>query len=325
MDINGHYSDEVRDNSSRLEALYSTIPFWQDLLAAVRAGHTEFIGMLAKAGLLSQFGPATSTVHSYQDIEVHAFILGIVSAGRWDEVQTKSYLTYASHWIDDFFDSPANNNLAQLLADRRDIRRALANMGRVGTVGFAMANRVRHSEAVYKALHRMLYGGLVQRSSQRSDRQRLVDEYPAVATQFVDPALAREIRQLQPEAYWTTNKTVLELLNAAEKDLDFNTAELWSLVYAPAIYYQDLDEERERGELSFEGEECPRLDEMLKMIRLGARYLAAMYGRNSLQYQQLEFAALALPNLPEQVVSEYRLLREGRRERVPDQQLMDRP
>ncbi|MGH7949153.1 MAG: hypothetical protein ACREQF_08020 [Candidatus Binataceae bacterium] len=291
---------------------------------AVRAGEIEFTGTLVEAGLLGEFGLSTSTVHSYRDIEVHGFILGIVSAGRWDEVQTKSYLTYASHWIDDFFDSPTKvGNFDQLLADRCDIRQALSNMGRVGAVGFAMANRVRHRHAVYKALHRMLYGGLVQRSTERSLRRRLVDEYPEVATQFVDPTLAREIRQLQPEAYWTTNKTVLELLGAAEEELDFNTVELWNLVYAPAIYYQDLDEERERGEVSFEGDEGPKLSEMLKMIRLGARYLAQMYGRDSLQFRQLEFAALALPNLPEEVLTEYRLLYEGRRANLPRHELVD--
>ena len=42
---------------------------------------------------------------------------------------------------------------------------ALTNMGPVGQVGFAMANRVPHPEAIYKTLHRMLYGGLVQRST----------------------------------------------------------------------------------------------------------------------------------------------------------------
>ena len=76
-----------------------------------------------------------------------------------------------------------------------------------------MAERVRHPHAVYKALHRMLYGGLVQRSLEYSGRHRLVEEYPAIATRFVDPALTRAIHHLQPEAYWTTNKTVLELLD----------------------------------------------------------------------------------------------------------------
>jgi hypothetical protein len=311
--MNIERSEIAGEQCSRLESLYSKVPFWREMLAAIEAGHAEFNDTLVRAGLLEEFGPSTSAVHAYDEIEVHAFILGIVSAGRWDEVQTKSYLTYASHWIDDFFDSPQRVlNPAQLLADRHDIRCALAHMGRVGEVGFAMANRVPHPEAAFKALHRMLYGGLVQRSREYATRHALVGEYRNVATQFVDSELTNEIVQLQPEAYWTTNKTVLELLNAAERDLDFNTAELWSLVYAPAIYYQNVDEERARGELSFEEEEAPRLSEMLKMIRLGARHLASRYTRSSLQFLQLEFAALSIPNLPSEVVSEYRALWEGR-------------
>lgn len=295
--------------SSQMQELYATIPRWRKLLAAVKAGETEFTDVLARMGLLAEFGLSTSAVHSYQEVEIHAFILGIVSDDRWEEVQAKSFLTYASHWIDDFFDSTDKvGDPAQLMADRGDIRRALANMGPVGQVGFAMANRVAHPEAVYKSLHRMLYGGLVQRSLDYADRHTLVREYQTVATEFVDSGLARQILQLQPQAYWTTNKTVQELLNAAEPELDFNTSELWNLVYAPAIYYQDLDEERRRGESSFEEDDAPRMSEMLKMIRLGARYLAQTRKKGSLQTQQLRFAALALPNLPHQVVREYRLL-----------------
>jgi hypothetical protein len=71
-----------------------------------------------------------------------------------------------------------------------------------------------------------------------------VREYLDVATRFVDPRMVEAIRKLQPEAYWTTNKSVLEISNAAERELDFNTAELWNLVYPPALYYQDAEEER---------------------------------------------------------------------------------
>jgi hypothetical protein len=273
--------------------------------------------LLARTGLLEKFGVSTSAVHDYQDIEVHAFILGIVSAGRPEEVRTKSFLTYASHWIDDFFDGDMENgNFSQLLADRHDIATALTNMGASGAVGFAMAERARHPMAVYKALHRMLYGGLVQRSGDRIQRGSLVGEYACIANQFVDRELVEEIGRLQPEAYWATNKTVLELLCAAEEQLDFTTAELWNLVYAPAIYYQDADAERENGELSFEDEEAPRLGEMIRMIRVGARRLAERFERNSLEFQQLRFAALALPNLPKRVVCEYRALWGGRRATV---------
>jgi hypothetical protein len=306
------HSDQIED-APQLERMYRTIPAWKELLAAVRAGRREFEGLLAKAGLLGEDGPSTSAVHSYQGVELHAFILGIVSAGRWEEVQTKSFLTYASHWIDDFFDSPAKVvNARQMLADRHDIRRALANMGRAGQIGFAMAGHARHPAAVFKALHRMLYGGLVQRAKEYERRRALVGEYLDVAMQFVDPWLIAEIRSLQPEAYWTTNKTVLELLNAAEPNLDFTASELWNLVYAPALYYEDAKEERACGELSFEEHDAPRLPEMLRMVRLGAKYLARALLSGSSRALQLRFAARTLPNLPDEIAIEYRALWEER-------------
>jgi hypothetical protein len=312
MNIEQSTLREIEEVRSPIERLYQTIPRSRDIVAAVRAGEAEFRDFLAKAGLLER-GASTSSVHPDDDIALHAFVLGIVSEDRWDEIQTKSFLTYASHWIDDFFDSPNKvEDPDQLLRDRRDIRRVLANMGPVGTVGFAMAGRVPHPEAIYKTLHRMLYGGLVQRSHDHAERQQLVREYLDVATRFVDPRMVEAIRKLQPEAYWTTNKSVLEISNAAERELDFNTAELWNLVYAPALYYQDAEEERARGELSFEEDDEPRLPEMVRMIRLGARDLARVYAPGSPQMCQLDFVARSFANLPAEVVREYRSLLDGR-------------
>jgi hypothetical protein len=312
MNIEQSTLREIEEVRSPIERLYQTIPRSRDIVAAVRAGEAEFQDFLAKAGLLER-GASTSAVHPDDDIALHAFVLGIVSEDRWDEIQTKSFLTYASHWIDDFFDSPDKvEDPDQLLRDRRDIRRALANMGPVGAVGFAMAGRVPHPEAIYKTLHRMLYGGLVQRSHDHAERQQLVREYLDVATRFVDPRMVEAIRKLQPEAYWTTNKSVLEISNAAERELDFNTAELWNLVYAPALYYQDAEEERARGELSFEEDDEPRLPEMVRMIRLGAKDLARVYAPGSPQMCQLDFVARSFANLPAEVVREYRSLLEGR-------------
>lgn len=308
-----NYAEQSVSSSSHFESLYRTVPDWRELLAAVKAGHAEFVDLLTETGLLGRFGITTSTVHRYDDVEVHAFILAIVSAGRWEEIQAKSFLTYASHWIDDFFDSPNKvRDPDQLLNDRGDIRRALANMGPVGQVGFAMANRVRCPAAVYKSLHRMLYGGLVQRSLDRETRRILVEEYYSVATRFVDARLAAQIHRLQPQVYWTTNKTVQELLFAAEDEIDFNTAEVWNLIYGPALYYQDADEERASGELNFDKAETPRLQKMIEMIRLGARYLASRPARNRLDMVQLEFVARAIPNLPADVVGAYREIWEGR-------------
>jgi len=179
-------------------------------------------------------------------------------------------------------------------------------MGAPGVIGFVMAKKARHPEAVYKALHRMLYGGLIQRSKDRSLRARLLGEYFAVATEFLSPDLKVEAARLRPEAYWATNKTVLELLASAEEQIDFDTTELWSLLYAPALYYQDAETEIARGELNFEQDEMPTVGEMLEMAQLGARHLCARQQPNGLQRQQLRFALEALPNLPQRLVTEYR-------------------
>jgi hypothetical protein len=307
--ISPQISNEPR-SASRHEArmaLYQTLPAWQELLAAVRAGHRDFADDLADVGLLDRYGLVTSAVHDYEDIEVHAMILGIVSTGRWDEVRVKSYLTYGSHWIDDFFDSEnESGNFTQLFEHRDDIRKAMANMGPPGAVGFLMAKRARHPDAVYKALHRMLYGGLIQRSSERARRTRLVHEYLRVATQLVDPQLVAEIAQLRPEAYWATNKTVLELLAAAEERIDFDHTELWSILYAPALYFEDAEAERSEGEISFEADETPAIDDMTAMVRLAARHLRGCYQPGDRELQQLRFLMRGLPGLPEALIDEYR-------------------
>ena len=119
---------------------------------------------------------------------------------------------------------------------------------------------------------------------------------------------------MQPEAYWATNKTVIELLHAAEKELDFSASELWNLIYAPALYYQDADEESIRGELNFDTQEAPRRSEMVRMIRIGARYVSGLYGPDSPQMRQLKFLALSFQNLPPEIANEYRALWEGREE-----------
>ena len=307
----------ARDLEVSLPA-HSIVPAWPELLAAVRDGEVEFTRSLSVAGLSDCFGLSTSAVHDYREIELHAVILGIVSIPRWDEIRNKSYLTYASHWIDDFFDNPGKvTDPQRLLANRHDISRALTSIGAPGAVGFQMARRARHPFAVLKALHRMFYGGLVQRSADRSERARLMAEYQGVATRGILPALADSIRRLNPSAYWTTNKTVLELLGAAEEQVNYTRCESWNLLYAPAIYCQDAEEERARGELSFD-DDAPAIDDMLQMIRLGDRFLSACEGYSRLSLCQLDFVTRSLPNLPSEIAVEYRAILARQCSTVPD-------
>jgi hypothetical protein len=296
-------TNSSKSNSHKLRV---NVPRWGELMAAVNDGHQEFIETLRSTGLLERYGRCASEVHGYEEIELHAITLAIPSAGRPDEMRAKSFLTYASHWIDDFFDSPVHViDPAQLMRDRADIRCALANMGPPGRVGFAMAARVRHPQAVFQCLHRMLYGGLAQRSTCSAERHMLAQEYREVATRCVRGELVRRINQIQLEAYWTTNKTVLEIANAVEPVLDFDTTELWNLLFAPAIYCQDAAEERARGELNFSADEEPRLPELLKMIELAVEYLVQCRWENDYRVRQIEFVARFIPNLPDEVSSAY--------------------
>lgn len=311
-------SETIKNNipqeiAPKLEALYSQLPEWKNILAAVKDGENKFIANIQKMGL-DKFGINTSKVHNYSDIEPQAFIVGIPSKESPQEISTKSYFVYGAHWIDDFFDNPDfGAPFDQLLEDRHDIKKALINMGRVGQVGFLLAEKALHPEGAYNGLGRMLYGGLVQRSDSAKQRALLLREYQDLGVRLVDDSVAKEIRKIQPEAYWMTNKTVMEFMNAAEPVLDFTVAELWNLIYAPALYYHDIMEEKQRGESSFDKDEQPRDEEMAKMIKIGAKYLSQFPDKRlNLRMEQLRFLLSAFrKTLPDVIVSEYKLIIEN--------------
>ena len=291
----------------KLEALYSQVPDWENILISVKDGRENFTADL-NTNDLEQFGPNTSKVHDYSDVETQAFILGIPSKENPKEISMKSYLTYGAHWIDDFFDNPNLGVQDQKLFDNRhDIRKVLTSLSQIGKVGFFLAEKVPNPEGVYKGLERMLYGGLVQRSRSKEQREMLIREYQDLGVRFVDEYVAEEIRQIQPETYWITNKTVTELINSSEPSLDFTVQELWNLIYAPALYYHDIMEEEKSGESSFDKDEEPRLEEMEKMIKIGAKYLPQFSDdRFDLRIEQLKFLLTSFRKvLPDSIIFQY--------------------
>lgn len=294
----------------KLEALYSQVPGWENILVSVKEGREKFNADLQANGL-ERFGLDTSKVHDYSDIETQAFILGIPSKENPEEISTKSYLTYGAHWIDDFFD---NSNLGvqdeKLFDDRRDIKKVLNNLDKVGQVGFFLTDKVPNPEGVYKGLGRILYGGLVQRSHSKEQREMLVREYQDLGIKNIDNHIAEEIKQIQPEVYWMTNKTVIELINSSESFLNFTVQELWNLIYTPALYYHDIAEEEKSGESSFDKKERPRIEEMIKMIKIGAKHLSEFPDEKlDLRMEQLRFLLTAFRKvLPDQIISEYELI-----------------
>jgi len=291
----------------KLETLYDEVPNWENILHFVREGENNFISDLKMLDL-NKLGIETSDVHVYSDIEVQAFIVGITSKDNPREIIVKSYLVYGAHWIDDFFDNPKIGvSFENIFKNRNDINEALTGMGSIGQVGLLLAEKVPHPEGVLKGLQRMIYGGLVQRSSSREQRELLKKEYQDLGIQSVDSRVGKEIASIQAETYWMTNKTVLEMINASETNFNFTVAELWNLIYAPALYYHDITEEEQNKETSFERDEKPRDEEMIKMIKIGAKYLAQFPDdKFDLRIHQLKFLlSVFKKNLPVAIISEY--------------------
>lgn len=301
---NNNINEEI---APKLEMLYSQVPEWKNILAGVKDGEKKFIADIQGMGL-NKYGINTSKVHSYSDVEAQAFIVGISSKENLREIPIKSYFVYGAHWIDNFFDNPGLGlQFEKMLESRYDIKKFLVNIGRIGQIGFWLAEKTLHPEGVYKGLHRMLYGGLVQRSDSKQQKTFLLREYQDLGIRLIDDSVAKEIKTIQPEAYWLTNKTVMEFISAAEPVLDFTVAELWNLIYAPALYYHDIAEEKQKGESPFSEDEQLKEEEMVKMIKIGAKYLSQFPDKRfNLRIQQLRFLLSAFKKtLPDVIISEY--------------------
>lgn len=292
--------------SEKLERSYNQVPKWESLLCSVKDGEALFVADIKAQGL-DKLGIDTSRVHAYSDIEAQAFIVGIPSINTPEEIALKSYLVYGAHWLDDFFDNPSGLPYEELFQSRDDIKKALSGMGNIGQAGFLMADKTPNPEGVYKGIARMLYGGLVQRSNDQNLKEKLLQEYQELGLRWVDKRIAEEIKTIQPEAYWTTNKVLMEFMNAAEKNLDFTVSELWNIIYAPALYYHDISEEERIGESSFTDDKKPSDEQMAKMIKIGVSYLSEFTDdRLNLRIQQLEFLLTAFrKNLPSSIILEY--------------------
>lgn len=290
--------------------VFADINQCDNLLPFVRQGREDFAQDLAQLGLPADY-EHTSAVHAASDVETQAMILTIPSQGNPSEMTTKSYLTFGAHLIDDYFDNPKMRiNPIAMFEDRRDIKKVLNAMGNIGAVGFKLAQKVLHPEAVYQGLQRMLYGGLVQNSQSEEEREMLLQEYASIGANRLNVNLAADIQKIQPSAYWATNKTVQELINAAEDEIDFNVSETWNLIYAPALYYHDIDEEKARGESSFTADEEPKLQEMINMIRIGAKYLPEFSDpKAALRLEQLKAIAESFRQvLPKEIYQEYEMI-----------------
>ncbi len=258
---------------SKLQKLYSEVPDSNTVLACVRMGKIMFLEELARHGIPARDGNL-SQVHSYDDVEVQAVILAIPSLRHPKEMVTKAFMTYASHFMDDCFDRPdLEPSYETMVEHRHNIPRLLDSMGNVGRFGHTMAKKTRHPHVVYRGLDRLVYGALVQSAPDAEAQDKFLREYKELFSRGHPPEVRIDINSLRDIVYWLTNKTAQDFWFAVEPHYDPTLAELYGILYAPAIYFHDVEEERKKGELNLFGKQEPTIEEMVAMIEIAAKHL----------------------------------------------------
>ena len=257
----------------KLLKLYDKVPNHNTILNGIENGENNFIDALSGIYNNQHFNTDNSQVHSKGDVENQAFLLCVGLESQKDMARV-SFLTYGAHWIDDFFDRPDFDPTPEIMSEyRHDIRELLDVMGSPGKFGHLTAKTAHNPEAVYKAIHRIAYGGLIQLAESEEKQDQYLKEYKQLALEGIAEEVKAEVSEIRDIAYWTTTKTVMEMFQSPEKGYDSTLAELWSIAYAPALYLHDGYKEKENNELNLFSKEDLTVDEMQKMIHIAIKHL----------------------------------------------------
>lgn len=296
----------VGSAANKLERLYFNIPNYIIILEGVRRGREEFENDVKKLGFKS---PRTSQTHSYRDVEVQAFALGIPADWSISEIAVKSYHTYGAHFVDDLIERP-DIGLSEEFLEKNcmNFDTCLNAVGRLGVLMNAMIKKAVHPDAARKGLHRMIYGSLIQKTPIGEKQIRHLREFKELGLFGVAPAVAKDIRKIKDIPYWMTTKTVLELDMSSDPHFDMTRTELWNLIYAPAIYYHDIAEEEIGKEINFA--ENPSINDMVQMINISTNHISNHIDeRFNQRILQLKFVlAVFQKNLPQHLQKSYKNL-----------------
>ena len=289
----------------------------QYMLRHVRLGRESLAADIEKLGLsMDRF--SMTMVHPWSDIEVQAVVLCIPSYEFPDEIETKSKATYFSHFYDDHVDrlsfdtDPRSNEIivSEIRSRRRNINAIIDQLGDIGQLCRTVALESKDPHAVLHSIHRMTYGGLIQLSNSLAFQRVCLGEHMELAlSKLTDALLAREIREgVGPSAFYSTTKTVQELLHAFEGPVDFNLCEVENLLSGPGLYFHDIGREKQVERVTFYDGLEPSLRAMKNMVRISGRWITQFLDRRALtRLRQAEFFINTFdPALPPELHEVYR-------------------
>jgi hypothetical protein len=292
--------------NNKLLSIYSTISNFQEIINAVKEAEKVFIEDVRLCGL-AKYGLHTSAVHGFEDVRVQAFIVAI-PANNYEEMIMKAYMAFGTHLLDDFFDRPdLPPSPSDMKIKRGNIKELLFTIKALDKFTLLMSEKAVVKEAFFKGIHRLMYGGLIPLAETYEEQDMYLHEYKEISKKHLDDNIKKEIDKIRNIPFWMTTKTIQELLWSPEPSINLSLTELWSIIYAPALYLHNFKEEQETGELNFHNKELPKVDEMQAMLKVGMVNIPKYKERLSVRrIEQLSFLTKAFSKLfPDEIKKDY--------------------
>ena len=266
----------------------SSIPNIERLELASRVAKEMTYDKLLELDLVEEKN--LSLVHENSGEDLHAIILGIPSHDKEEsELINKAIFTYGSHIMDDwfdqhrFFDNDEDNDgiIIKLRENRSDIESIYNILGPKGEFCRWVESHSLHPEGIRKANYRVFYNGLIQQAYRLNDedsfielQRQLLDEYMELSLRDIDEEISNKIRDnVSPMTFYATGKTVQEGLYACENNYNPTVAELWNVMSAWFIYYQNIEQEKKEENVRFYDGIGPKEDEMINGIKIFDEYI----------------------------------------------------
>jgi len=205
--------------------------------------------------------PHLSNVHSLNDTRVHSYILSIPSISHIDEISSKCYITYAAHWLDDIFDRQMNtkhfgNRLTSQLKSQHYSPDTLVDR-RFRSIIKKVVDKAKYNDFANQSIYRLMLGSLIFKKDKYAQNAKNVHRYYLIRLLEEDATwiLQNKVIELVSDSKYEalihlTAKTVQELWFACE-DIKhpFGYTFLYSILYGPALYYHNKDQEEECREM----------------------------------------------------------------------------
>ena len=224
-------------------------PYAELLRRAVMRAKADFERGITESNirLAIAANPHPSQVHTYDDTLTQAMLLAIPSLGHPDEITAIALMTLFSHWIDDLWDAGHTPQLEAIVLQQKrvpsvdEIMTAFPDRHLQQFVR-GLLNRWSSNRYLDLGLQRLMLGSLVFSRGPAGDAVR--NAHDKMLQVELGVFWQGGLRTYASEFISLTTKANQELFQGFESPSPgFAQSFLYSLLYGPALYYHDFNEE----------------------------------------------------------------------------------